>query len=68
MQGSRDEQEKEKEKKIFLNEQSKDIEENNRMGKIRELVFSYRFLRRQVRWSGIPISLIISPLCCDPHS
>ena len=59
MQGSRDEQEKEKEKKIFLNEQSKDIEENNRMGKIRELVFSYRFLRRQVRWSGIPISLII---------
>ena len=68
MQGSRDEQEKEKEKKIFLNEQSKDIEENNRMGKIRELVFSYRFLRKQVRWSGIPISLIISPVCCDPHS
>ena len=26
---------------------------------------AYRFLRRQVRWSGIPISLRISPVCCD---
>ena len=25
----------------------------------------YRFLRKQVKWSGIPISLRI---CCDPHS
>ena len=24
---------------------------------------AYRFLRRQVRWSGIPV-----PVCCDPHS
>ena len=28
---------------------------------------AYRFLRRQVRWSGIPISLS-STVCCDPHS
>ena len=28
----------------------------------------YRFLRRQVRWSGIPISLKFSVICCDPHS
>ena len=28
----------------------------------------YRFLRRQVRWSGIPISLRIFHSCCDPHS
>ena len=27
----------------------------------------YRFPRRQVRWSGIPISLRISRVCCDPH-
>ena len=27
---------------------------------------AYRFLRRQVRWSGIPISLF-STVCCDPH-
>ena len=27
---------------------------------------TYRFLRRQVRWSGIPISLIPT-VCCDPH-
>ena len=29
---------------------------------------AYRFLRRQVRWSSIPICLIIFALCCDPHS
>ena len=29
---------------------------------------AYRFLRRQVRWSGIPISLRIFHVCCDPHS
>ena len=29
---------------------------------------AYRFLRRQVRWSGIPISLRIFTVCCDPHS
>ena len=30
---------------------------------------AYRFLRRQGRWSGIPISLrIFSTVCCDPHS
>ena len=29
---------------------------------------AYRFLRRQVRWSGIPISWRISTVCCDPHS
>ena len=29
---------------------------------------SYRFLRRQVRWSGIPISLRIFHSLCDPHS
>ena len=29
---------------------------------------AYRFLRRQVRWSGIPISLIIFySFFCDPH-
>ena len=28
---------------------------------------SYRFLRRQVRWSGISISLSF-PVCCDLHS
>ena len=27
----------------------------------------YRFHRRQVRWSGIPFSLRISLVCCDPH-
>ena len=29
---------------------------------------AYRFLRRQVRWPGIPISLRIFHSCCDPHS
>ena len=29
---------------------------------------AYRFLRRQVRWSGIPISFNNLPVCCDPHS
>ena len=30
---------------------------------------AYRFIRRQIRWSGIPISLRIFPsVCCDPHS
>ena len=34
---------------------------------------AYRFCRRQVRWSGIPISLSLafpnsSTVCCDPHS
>ena len=29
---------------------------------------AYWFLRRQVRWSGIPISLRISRDCCGPHS
>ena len=29
---------------------------------------AYRFLRRQVRWSGIPISLRMLHICCDPHS
>ena len=29
---------------------------------------AYRFLRRQVRWSGTPISLRIFQVCCDPHS
>ena len=29
---------------------------------------AYRFLRRQVRQSGIPISLRIFHGCCDPHS
>ena len=28
---------------------------------------AYRFLRRQVRWSGIPISKNF-PVCCDLHS
>ena len=28
----------------------------------------YRFLKRQVRWSGIHISFRISTVCCDPHS
>ena len=28
---------------------------------------AYRFLRRQVRWSGIPISKNF-PVCCDPRS
>ena len=29
---------------------------------------AYRFLRRQVRWLGIPISLRIFHICCDPQS
>ena len=29
---------------------------------------AYRFLRRQVRWSGIPISLRFFTVCCDLHS
>jgi len=29
---------------------------------------AYRFLRRQVRWSGIPICWRISTVCGDPHS
>ena len=29
---------------------------------------AHRFLRRQVRWSGIPISLRFSKICHDPHS
>ena len=29
---------------------------------------AYRFLRRQVRCSGVPISLRIFHSCCDPHS
>ena len=29
---------------------------------------AYRFLRRQIRWSGIPISLRASPVYYDPHS
>ena len=29
---------------------------------------AYRFLKRQVRWSGIPISFRISTVYCDPHS
>ena len=29
---------------------------------------THRFLRRQVRWSGTPISLRIFTLYCDPHS
>ena len=29
---------------------------------------AYRFLRRRVRWSGIPISLRIFIVCCDLNS
>ena len=29
---------------------------------------TYRVLSRQVRWSGISISLKLSTICCDPHS
>ena len=29
---------------------------------------AYRFLKRWVRWSGIPISFRISTVYCDPHS
>ena len=29
---------------------------------------AYRFLKRQVRWSGIPISFRIFHSLCDPHS
>ena len=29
---------------------------------------AYRFLRRQVRWSGSPFSLRIFYSCCDPYS
>ena len=28
---------------------------------------AYRFLKRQVRWSGIPISFKFSTVYCDPH-
>ena len=28
----------------------------------------YRFLKRQVRWSGIPINLRIFHICCGPHN
>ena len=29
---------------------------------------AYRFLKRQVMWSGMPISFSISTVYCDPHS
>ena len=29
---------------------------------------AYRFLRRQVRWSGLPSLEEFSTVCCDPHS
>ena len=29
---------------------------------------AYKFLRRQVRWSGISISWKIFQVCCDPHN
>ena len=29
---------------------------------------AYRFLRRQVRWPGIPIYTEFYTVCCDPHS
>ena len=29
---------------------------------------AYRFLKRQVRWSGIPSLSEFSTVCCDPHS
>ena len=29
---------------------------------------AYRFLKRKVRWSGIPISFRFSAVYCDPHS
>ena len=29
---------------------------------------AYRFLKRQVRWPGIPVSSRIFHSCCDPHS
>ena len=29
---------------------------------------SYRFFRRQVRWSGIPFLEEFPTVCCDPHS
>ena len=29
---------------------------------------TYRFLRRQVKWSCIPIFFKNFPVCCDPHS
>ena len=29
---------------------------------------AHRFLRSQVRWSSIPISLRMVKVCCDPHS
>ena len=29
---------------------------------------AYRFLRRQVRWSGFPSLSEFSSVCCDPHS
>ena len=28
----------------------------------------YRFLRRQIRWSGIPSLEEFSTVCCDEHS
>ena len=28
---------------------------------------AYRFLRRQERWSAVPISKKFSTVCCDPH-
>ena len=28
---------------------------------------AYRFHRRQIRWSSIPISWRFSTVCCDPH-
>ena len=31
-------------------------------------LLAYRFLRRQIRWSGIPISWGIFHSLCDPHS
>ena len=54
-----------RDKKAFLSDQCKEVEENNRMGKTRDLfkcsilTVAYSFLKRQVRWSGIPISFRI---------
>ena len=42
-----------RDKKAFFSDQCREIEEKNRMGKTRDL------FKRQVRWSGIPISLRI---------
>ena len=66
-----------RDKKAFFSDQCKEIEENNRMGKTKDLFKKIRDtkgtfhakkdLKGQVKWSGIPTSEF-STVYCDPYS